>query len=156
VRKEMQLTKTILIFTCFLYLFSCKRFDSGEFLVEVTQYGVVAGETAIYKVSNTELEVITNCDLANCKEKTVYSRTLNKNESEQFHNLLLSLQVDTLRKEYHFQGYYDDGYYIKVKLRGDRLPSRTVELDNINTYATDVIFQQIDSLIPEKRFRSKS
>jgi hypothetical protein len=151
----MQLPKTILVLISFLYFFSCKRFDNGEFLVEVTQYGVAAGETAIYTVSNTELEVVTNCDLANCKEETVYSRTLNKNESEQFHNLLLSLQIDTLRKKYHLERYYDDGYYIKVKLDGDRVPSRTVELNNINTYATDIILQQINSLITEKRFRSK-
>lgn len=106
----------------------------------------------IYSVDETSLQVDTDCDLENCKRKTVYKRTFNKSESDSIYRFISSLQLDTLKSSYQAKGMLD-GLFTKITIEKGFLSTQTSTFDNYLTPTTDTLFKYIDKLILTKKYR---
>ena len=143
----------ILIFALLLVVTSCISNDWEDFSLVVNHYGGGAGITIIYSIDEKGLQVDTNCDLANCKQATVYTRTFTKSESDSIFHVLQSYKLDTLKKLYKYQGYYDDGFYTVVKLKQGLFSSTKSTFENIYTPTADTLFSFIDNLVTENKYK---
>jgi hypothetical protein len=134
-------------------LASCSANDNKDFSLTVTHYAGGAGITIIYSIDNSGLQLDTNCDLANCKEATVYKRTFSKNESDSIIASLISLRLDTLKTSYKYQGYYNDGFFTEIKVHNGLFSSHKSTFDNIYTPTVDTLNAYIDNLVTKPEFR---
>src|SRR5688500_6999723 len=142
-----------LILALLLVITSCKCSDKRSFSVTVSHYSGAAGITITYSINEKGLQVDTNCDLANCKENTVYTRAFTKSESDSIVSILRSLKLDTLEKLYQYQGYYDDGFYTIVKMRQGLFSSHKSTSENTSTPTSDSLFSFIDNLVTENKYK---
>jgi hypothetical protein len=132
---------------------SCNSNDKRGFSLTVNHYGGGAGITIIYSIDEKGLQVDTNCDLANCKQATVYTRTFSDTESDSIFNFINSLKLDTLKREYRPTGLVYDGLYSEIKFKKGLFSSHKSSFDNISTPTTDILFAFIDELVKEKKYR---
>ena len=145
---------SVIIF--FLGWTSCKEYGRQNFSLTIDHYGGAAGVSIVYLIDNNGLKVKTNCDLANCKEATVFTRTFSKTESDSIIAILNSLMLDTLKKSYKYQGYYDDGYFTEIKLRNGLFFSHKSTFENLSTPTVDSLNSFIDKLVTTPEFRLRS
>jgi len=134
----------------------CNSNYSNDFSLTVNHYGGGAGITIIYSIDRQGLHVDTNCDLANCKLATVYTRTFTAAEADSVFNFINSLQIDTLKKEYKPTGMVFDGLYTEIKFKKGIFSSHKCTFDNVSTPSTDILFDYIDRLVKEKKYRFAS
>jgi hypothetical protein len=152
-KASYNLTRQIL-FICILFFLgvSCSSDDRESISLKIAHYAGGAGLTLIYTVDENKLQVETNCDLENCKQKTVYTRSFDKNESDSFCKFIFSLQLDTLKSSYQTNGMLD-GLFTKITLKKGFLSTQTSTFDNYSTPTTDTLFKYIDNLILTKKYR---
>ena len=144
--------KTFIIASLFVVT-SCNHSDRENFSLTAKHYGGAAGVTIIYLIDENGLQVDTNCDLANCKQATVYNRPFTKAESDNVLKVLNSLKLDTLKKSYKYQGYYNDGFLTEIKLRKGLFSSHKSTFYNIYTPTADSLNAYIDKLVAKPEFR---
>lgn len=142
----------ILMVSLMLFLTSCNRNDKQDFSLTIKHYAGGPGITLIYDLNEKGLQVETNCDLQDCKEKTVYKRTFTKNESDSVSKFITSLQLDTLKSSYETKGIMD-GLFTKVTIKRGLFSSHSSSFDNFTTPTTDKLFSYVDSLILIKKYR---
>jgi hypothetical protein len=106
----------------------------------------------IYSVDESSLQVDTNCDLENCKQKTIYKRAFSKTESDSIYKFISSLQLDTLKSSYQTNGILD-GLFTKITIKNGLLSTKTSTFDNYSTPTTETLFKYIDKLILTKKYR---
>jgi hypothetical protein len=134
---------------------SCRFKDVGQYNVTIKQYAGGTGVTIIYSIDTAGIQVKTNCDLANCKERIVYNGTFTREQSDRFYNSLKALNLDTLQKEYEPAGVVYDRLYTLIKINGHGLPDKSIAIENQKLPATDSLYKTIDRLIVKKyRFES--
>jgi hypothetical protein len=148
----MRLFTLTVIFFCIL-LTSCSSDRNKDLRLTVKHYAGGAGITIIYSIDKTGLQVDTNCDLVNCKEATVYKRTFSKVESDTILATLNSFRLDTLKKSYKYQGYYDDGFFTEVNLSKGLFSSQRSTFDNVYTPTAHKLNAYIDNLVTKPEFR---
>ncbi len=146
---------TTLIIILIFIATSCNRNGKQDFSVTIKHYAGGPGITLIYDVNEKGLQVETNCDLEDCKQKTVYKRTFTKNESDSVSNFINSLQLDTLKSSYETKGILD-GLFTKLTIKRGFFSSHSSSFDNFTTPATNILFSYIDSLILIKKYRFHS
>jgi hypothetical protein len=144
---------TLSITFLYILLTGCSSDASKDLRLTVKHYANGAGITIIYLIDKNGLQVDTNCDLANCKEATVYKRTFSKVESDSILATLNSFRLDTLKKSYKYQGYYDDGFFTEVKLRKGLFSSQKSTFDNVYTPTAERLNAYIDNLVTKPEFR---
>jgi hypothetical protein len=137
----------------FIFLTGCSSNAGKDFKLTVMHYAGGAGISIIYSIDNDGLQVDTNCDLANCKEATVYKRKFSKVESDNVITTLNFIRLDTLKKSYKYQGYFDDGYYTEIRLRKGLFSSHKSTFDNVSTPTVDKLNEYIDNLVTKPEFR---
>ena len=137
----------------FIVLTGCSSGGSKDLRLTVKHYAGGAGITIIYSIDKNGLQVDTNSDFANCKEATVYKRTFSKLESENVIKTLNTFQLDTLKKSYKNQGYYNDGFFTEIKLKKDLFTTHRSTFDNIYTPTADKLNEFIDNLVAKPEFR---
>ncbi len=143
----------LLICVYFFFLgVGCSSDSRKSISLKITHYAGGPGLTLIYSVDETSLQVDTNCDLENCKRKTVYKRTFNKSESDSIYRFISSLQLDTLKSSYQAKGMLD-GLFTKITIEKGFLSTQTSTFDNYLTPTTDTLFKYIDKLILTKKYR---
>jgi hypothetical protein len=145
---------SIIVF--FLGWTSCKDYGRQEFSLTIDHYAGAAGGLINYSIDNNGLKVNTNCDLADCKEATVFTRTFTKTESDSIIAILNSLMLDTLKKSYKYQGSYDDGYFTEIKLRKGLFSIQKSTFENLSTPTLDSLNTFIDKLVTKPEFRLAS
>jgi hypothetical protein len=141
------------IFLLVIIFMSCGSDRSKNFSLTVKHYGGGAGITIIYSIDVNGLQVDTNCDLADCKEATVYKRSFSKLESEKIYTVLNSLRLDTLKRKYEPEGLFFDGLYTEIKFAKGFFSTHKSSFDNVSTPTTEKLFTYIDELIPEKKYQ---
>jgi len=144
---------TFLITFFVILLTGCSSDTSENLSLTVKHYAGGAGITIIYSIDKDGLQVDTNCDLANCKEATVYKRTFSKAESDSIIATLNSLRLDTLKKSYKYQGYYDDSFLTEIKVRKGVFSSHESTFDNVYTPTAEKLNAYIDKLVAKPEFR---
>lgn len=137
----------------FIGLTSCSSDQNKDFSLTIKHYGGGAGITIIYTVDKSGLQVDTNCDLADCKETTVYKRTFTKAESDSILINLNTFQLDTLRRKYEPEGLVFDGLYSEIEFKKGLFSTHKSSFDNVSTPTTEKLFAYIDKLIPEKKYQ---
>ena len=148
----MRLLTTSIAFL-FIVLTGCNTNANKKLKLTVKHYAGGAGITIIYSIDKDGLQVDTNCNLANCKEATVYKRTFSRLESDSIIETLTSLRLDTLRKSYKYQRYFDDGFFTEIKLRKGLFSSHKSIFDNVSTPTVDKLNAYIDNLVTKPEFR---
>src|SRR5690606_12599427 len=78
--KTLMRLLTLSITFFYILLTGCSSDASNDLRLTVKHYAGGAGITIIYSIDKDGLQVDTNCDLANCKEATVYKRTFSNEE----------------------------------------------------------------------------
>jgi hypothetical protein len=149
----IRLTTFLLIL--FSLVTSCTRNGSQGFSLIIKHYAGGPGITLIYNLNEKDLQVETNCDLENCKQKTVYKRIFTKNESDSISKFITSLQLDTLKSSYETKGIMD-GLFTKLTIKDGFSSSHSSTFDNFTTPTTDTLFNYVDSLILIKKYRFHS
>jgi hypothetical protein len=109
----------------FLPVQGCRQYN-----VTIKQYAGGPGVTIIYSIDTAGIQVKTNCDLANCKERIVYNGTFTREQSDRFYNSLKALNLDTLQKEYEPAGVVYDRLYTLIKINGHGLPDKSIAIEN--------------------------
>jgi hypothetical protein len=132
---------------------SCSFDGIEDFSLTVKHYGSGAGVTIIYSIDNKGLQVNTNCDLANCKKLTVYKRTFSESEKDSIVDIFKSLRLDTLKRSYKHQGYYDDGFYAEISLKESLFSTHKSTFDNVSTPTVDSLIAFVDDLVTKPEFR---
>lgn len=140
-----------LIILLALILASCTR-SSKNLSIKITHYGGGSGITLIYDLDQEGLQVTTNCDLENCKERTVYQRTFTKSQRDSIFMFINSLQLDSLQSSYETKGIMD-GLFTTLTIKQGFFSKRTSTFNNFSTPATDTLFRYIDNLILIKKYR---
>jgi hypothetical protein len=135
-----------------VFAFSCNRDGRKSFFLNVNHYGGATGTAVMYTIDERNLLVETNCDLADCKQKTVYKRTFTRNESDSIYGFVFSLRLDTLKLSYQTPG-ISDGLYTMVTISDGSFSGRTITFDNYTLQSTENLFMYIDSLILTKKYR---
>jgi hypothetical protein len=130
-------------------MIGCNEREPG-FALEIKKYGGATGITIYYLVSDKSVQVDNNCELENCKRKTVYKRDLDKRQSDSVYFFIQSLYMDTLHEEYRPTGLVEDGQVTSINICGLGLPTKSVMLDNRNTPTTDALLNFVVGLVPEK------
>jgi hypothetical protein len=147
------MTRPILLLTAlFFCLTSCNSNGRQDFSLTITHYAGGAGLTLIYDIDEAGLQVDTNCDLENCKQKTVYSRSFTKSESDSIYEFISSLQLDTLKPSYETKGVMD-GLFTKLSFKKSLFSTHSSTFDNFDTPTTDTLFNFIDNLIATRKYR---
>ena len=147
------MVRLIAFITVFIVLAtSCNNSGRQNFSLTIRHYAGSAGITLIYHLDESDLQVDTNCDLENCKQKRVYKRTFSKNESDSIYNFITSLQLDTLKRSYETKGIWD-GLSTKLTYQKGLFSSHSSTFDNFNTPTTDTLFGYIDNLILTRKYR---
>jgi len=144
---------TLSITFLFILMTGCSSKTSNDLRLTVKHYAGGAGITIIYSIDKNGLQVDTNCDLTNCKEATVYKRTFSRVESDSIIATISSLRLDTLKKSYKYQGYFDDGFFTEVKLVKGLFSSHKSTFDNVYTPTADKLNAYIDNLVTNPEFR---
>jgi hypothetical protein len=147
-----RLTLIIITFITFVFATSCKNDGRSNFSLTIKHYAGAAGLTLIYQLDENGLQIDTNCDLENCKQKTIYSRAFSRSESDSILSFLNSLQLDTLKPLYQTKGVWD-GLVTRLKFRKSLFSSQLSTFENFNTPTTDTLFKFVDNLIPPKKYR---
>ena len=142
----------ILTLTITFILTSCNSDGRRHFSLTIKHFAGAAGLTLIYTINENDLQIATNCDLENCKQKTVYKRTFTKNESDSIFNFITSIQLDTLKPKYETKNMLD-GLFTKITISKGFLSSHTSTFDNFSTPTTDTLFNYIDNLVLIKKYR---
>lgn len=137
----------------FIVLTGCSSDANKNLKVTVYHYGGGAGMTINYTIDKDGLQVDTNCDLANCKEATVYKRIFSKAESNGVIATLNSFRLDTLKGSYKHEGYYDDGFFTEIKVGKGLFSIQKSTFDNIRTPTLDSLNTFIDNLVTKREFR---
>lgn len=140
------------IFTLILILSGCTSDGRKTFYLNIKHYAGATGLTLTYSIDEESIQVSTNCDLAGCKQKTVYKREFTKNKSDSIYNFIISLRLDTLKPKYQTKGMLD-GLFTTVKFKKNFFTSRTNTFDNYPTPTTDILFRYIDNLILQKKYQ---
>ncbi|MEQ1797359.1 MAG: hypothetical protein ABL872_05365 [Lacibacter sp.] len=141
----------VLAIPCFL-IFQCNT-NPNKVSIEIRQFAGAAGLTIIYLIDDKSIRIDTNCDLENCKRKTVYTRDLTDEQSNSLFHSLKSLQLDTLKTEYNPQGLVFDGLISSIKLGGSELPNKNISIDNVDVPVIDSLYKIIDRLILIKKYQ---
>ncbi len=144
--------KLLVILTVIPLMFNCKT-KSERFSIEVRHFAGAPGLTIYYIVNDTYVQVDTDCDLQDCKRKTVYKRSLTQEQSESLLENLKSLHLDTLRKTYEPKEMIFDGLFTTIKLQGPDLPTKTISINNVELPTTDSLYRIIDNLIFAKKYK---
>ena len=131
----------------------CSIGRSSERSLIVKHYAGGPGTTIIYLIKKDGLQIETNCDLANFKEATVYKRIFSEVESDSIISSIKSLQLDTLKSLYKYQGYFNDGFFTEVELKNGWSSSRRITFDNIYTPTAEKLNALIDNLVIKPEFR---
>ncbi len=140
------------IIVCILIGTSCNSDGRQNFSLIIKHYAGGPGLTIIYNLNEKNLQINTNCDLENCKEKAVYKRTFTKNESDSIYEFINSLQLDTLKSSYETKGIMD-GLFMKLSYKKSFFSSHSSTFDNFKTPTTDTLFRFVDNLILTKKYR---
>jgi hypothetical protein len=135
-----------------LMVIGCNSDRRKSFYLHVKHYAGGPGLTIIYTINEKGLQVETNCDLEKCKQRTVYNRTFNKNQSDSIYQYIQSLRMDTLKSAYKTKGMFD-GLVTKITIQTGFLFSHTSTFDNYSTPVRSKLFKYIDNLISPKKFR---
>ena len=135
-----------------LLMTSCNNNGRKDFSLTIKHYAGAAGLTLIYDIDENGLKIKTNCDLENCKQKTVYKRTFTKNESDSIYWFFNSLQIDTLKPSYETKSVWD-GLFTKLTFKKGLFSSHSSTFDNFNTTTTDTLFKFVDNLVLAKKYR---
>jgi len=139
----------IITFITFVFATGCSR---NNFSLTIKHYAGAAGLTLIYQLDENGLQIDTNCDLEDCKQKTIYSRAFSRSESDSILNFLNSLHLDTLKSLYQTKGVLD-GLVTRLKFGKGLFSLQSSTFENFNTPTTDTLFKFVDNLIPAKKFR---
>ena len=131
---------------------SCKSDGRQDFSLTIKHYAGGAGLTLIYDLNEVGLQVDTNCDLENCKQKTVYKRSFTKSESDSIYSFISSLRLDTLKSSYETKGVMD-GLFTKLSFKKSFFSTHSSTFDNFDTPTTDTLFKFIDNIIATKKYR---
>lgn len=143
------------ITTLMLLATSCNIGDRQHFSLTIKHYAGAYGITVIYDLDQNGLRIDSNCDLANCEEKTVYKRKFTEKEGDSIYTFINSLRLDTLKSAYETKGIMD-GFSTKVSFKKSLFSSKSSTFDNFNTPATDSLFKFIDNLVLIKKYRISS
>lgn len=143
---------SFLITAFFLFVTSCSNNGRPDFSLTIKHYAGGPGLTLIYTLNENGLKVETNCDLENCKLRTVYKRTFTIQESDSIYNFLNTLKLDTLKKSYETKGAWD-GLITKLTFKTGFFSSHSSTFDNFSTKTTDTLFRFVDNLVLTKRYR---
>ena len=131
---------------------SCSSDGRQDFSLTLKHYTGGAGLTLIYDLDEAGLQVDTNCDLENCKQKTVYTRSFTKSESDSIYLFITSLQIDTLKSSYETKGIMD-GLFTTLSFKKGFFSSHLSTFDNFDMQTTDTLFKFVDNLIATKKYR---
>jgi hypothetical protein len=134
---------------------SCNNHGRQNFSLTIKHYAGGAGLTLIYDIDENGLKVETNCDLENCKQKTVYKRAFTKTESDSIYEFITNLQLDTLKTSYETKGIWD-GLTTKLSFKKGLFSSHSSTFDNCDTPTTDTLFKFVDKLVLSKKYRFHS
>src|SRR6266536_1418218 len=143
---------TTFIISLLLLVTSCNNDGRQDFSLTIKHYAGGPGITIIYDLTETGLQVETNCDFEDCKQKTVYKRAFTKSESDSIYKIINSLQLDTLKSSYETKGIMD-GLFTKLSFKKGFFSSHSSTFDNFDTPTTDTLFRFIDNLILTKKYR---
>ena len=135
-----------------LLVTSCNNNGRQDFALIIKHYAGGPGLTVIYDLNENGLKVETNCDLENCKQRTVYKRTFTNEESDSIYSFLNSLKLDTLKSSYETKGIWD-GLFTKLTFKKGFFSSHSSTFDNFSTKTTDTLFRYIDNLVLTKKYR---
>jgi len=135
-----------------LFGFSCNANRNGPISIKVSHFAGAAGLTRIYIITENEIQLVTNCDFQDCTEKVVYRRAFSNAESDSIQNFLLSLRLDTLKASYTTPN-IDDGLFTKLTVTGGTASTKTSTFSNYTTPVTNKLFEYIDRLVFEKKYK---
>jgi len=149
------LLKLLLVFFfSALLAIGCNTDGRKSFDIEVEHYNGANGITLKYSLNQDKIDIITNCDLANCKEEKVYTRLFSKTESDSINNFLKSLKLDTLKLQ-PASSIKFDGHNTKITFKKHFILtlSSSINYNNYTTPTTDTLFKYIENLIFEQKYQ---
>ena len=136
---------TLIVSQCFV---GCN--NKKDFQIEIRHFAANAGMTLYYTLNDHFILVETQCSNPGCKKETIYKRVFLKGQSDSVYEELLKMQLDTLRLNYRSVKPVKGGLVTSIKMGGDDLPNKIVDLYNARVPATDTLFNLIDRLILAK------
>ena len=142
----------LLILICF-GIMSTTVFSQGNFKVSIRHYLGGAGTRGNYVVTKDSIKLITDCDFEGCKPTLVYQQELTAEQSQKFYNLLLKQRLDTLQNKYKTTSDIDDGHQASIEISGDKLPTKSIYMDNYFPISAQVILMEADKLIKKKKYK---
>lgn len=130
----------------------CSLF-TDRYSIEVSHFAGAVGLTIYYTLTDKSITVDIDCDFANCKRKTVYTRTLTTQQADSLLAIFKQLHLDSLKSYYQPPNTIFDGLVSSVKLRGSELPHKNITIDNVNVPAADSLYKVIDDLVLPKKYK---
>lgn len=128
------------------------RSTGKEFKVTVQGFALTAGYSLKYQIDEGGISVVTNCDFEGCKPETKYKRDFTVGESDELYQFLKSLRIDTLKNNYTQDGVLD-GYAVTISIEGAQLPTKDIELRNLQTRTTARLLNKVNGLVTEEKYK---
>ena len=147
---------TISIACLLAVITSCNLVGNSDNSITISHYAGGPGITVIYIIDRSGIRVDANCDLENCKIKTVYERTFSEAESDSVIQVLNSLRLDTLNTSYKMQGFYSDGFITEIKFSDGIFSTHKTTFYNIYTPTADSLNYFIDFLVKKREYKLAS
>lgn len=148
----MGFTKFFIITILNLQLLGCSLF-TDRYSIKVNHFAGAVGLTIYYTLTDKSITVDTNCDFADCKGKTVYTRTLTTQQADSLLAIFKQLHLDSLKSYYQPPHPIFDGLVSSIKLRGSELPHKNITIDNVDVPAADSLYKIIDNLVLSKKYK---
>lgn len=145
----MRFTKALLIITLGLQLFSCGN-RHPRYSIEIRRYSGAFGISTYYTATDSSIIVDIDCELVNCKRKTLYRRMLTTVQSDSLTTNIKKLRLDTLKASYLPSHVVSDGLELFIRVRGSELPNTDVYINNTHLPVIDSLNKIMDGLILTK------
>lgn len=147
-----QFMKNLFAVIIVLLFYGCRQAANGSFTLTVKHYGAAAGITKVYKVTNQEISLETDCDFQDCKSEQVYKRPLTKAESDSFYQFLTTSGIDDLKAKYINEDVLD-GLQSNINYNIPGLGSDDIEIINVEVPVAERLYREVDKYIDSAKFK---
>ena len=148
--------RTILIFLALTFSCTGGQTDGIQhFNIKVKDFYGADGVTLYILVTLDSIKISSDCDYADCSEKTIYRQGNDDEKINDFKYFLSSCRLDTLKSSYEDKN-VEDGLFrtVTVQINDDSIKS--IQLNNIGHHDIDELIKRIDILIKVDKYRIAS
>jgi hypothetical protein len=131
---------------------STKEFSlkmNSSFNVKIKHYYSAEGEEIVWNITNDSLKIKYNCDFTNCREKLLYSTSIDSLKAQIYFDKIKAMKLFNLENSYSRKGLHD-GLMENINIKNIYENDVNIYVHGIKVELINDLYKLTDSLLLSK------